>query len=138
MSDVEIHFQPQYEYGTADWVNCTASVMDSSAVFMFLEVCHNESTFLPIEDIATVLQNLTTSKGENCSVQKMQSYLFILTSNTNVSMRCRVDNYYANTSTTSACIMPNITTPLGTILFNILHRIESTKFIIFFLVSVYV
>nr|XP_022288903.1 uncharacterized protein LOC111100993 isoform X3 [Crassostrea virginica] len=112
MSDVEIHFQTQYEYGTADWVNCTASVIDSSAVFMFLEVCHNESTFLPIEDIATVLQNLTTSKGENCSVQKMQSYLFILTSNTNVSMRCRVDNYYANTSTTSACIMPNITTPL--------------------------
>ena len=113
MSDVEIHFTPQYEYGTADWVNCTANVMDSIAVFMFLEVCQNESTFLPIENIATILQNLTTSKGENCSVQKMQSHLFILNSNTNVSMRCRVDNFYSNTSTTSVCILPSITIPLG-------------------------
>nr|XP_022288908.1 uncharacterized protein LOC111100994 isoform X2 [Crassostrea virginica] len=112
VSDVEIHFQPQYEYGTADWVNCTASVMDSSAVFMFLEVCHNESTSLPIKDITTILQNLTASKGENCSVQKMHSHRFIFNSNTNVSMRCRVDNYYSNTSTHSVCILPSITIPL--------------------------
>ena len=114
MSDINIHFQPQYEYGTADWVNCTASVMDSSAVFMFLEVCHNDSTFLPIEDIVTILQNSTASKGENCSVQKMHSHHFILNSNTNVSMRCRVDNYYSNTSMSSDCVMPNITIPFGT------------------------
>ena len=128
MSDVEIHFQPQYEYGTADWVNCTASVMDSSGVFMFLEVCHSESTFLPIEDIATILQNLTASKGENCSVQKMHSHRFIFNSNTNVSMRCRVDNYYSNTSTHSVCILPSITIPFGTIVFNIFYRIESTNY----------
>ena len=128
MSDVEIHFQPQYEYGTADWVNCTASVMDSSAVFMFLEVCQSESTFLPIEDIATILQNLTASKGENCSVQKMHSHRFIFNSNINVSMRCRVDNYYSNTSTHSVCILPSITIPLGTIVFNIFYRIESTNY----------
>ena len=128
MSDVDIHFQPQYEYGTADWVNCTASVMDSSAVFMFLEVCHSESTFLPIVDIATILQNLTASNGENCSVQKMHSNRFIFNSNTNVSMRCRAVNYYSNTSTHSVCILPSITIPTGTIVFNIFYRIESTNY----------
>ena len=115
VSDVKIHLQPQYEYGTEDWINCIANVMDSSTAFMFLEVCHNESTFLPIEDISTILENSTTSKNENCSVQLNRRYRFNFNSNINVSIRCSAHDHYSNTSTTSVCMIPNITTPMGSV-----------------------
>ena len=116
VSDVKIHLQPQYEYGTEDWINCTANVMDSSATSMFLEVCHNESTFLSFEDISTILENSTTSKNENCSVQLIRRYQFNFDSNINVSMRCRVHDQSSNTSMTTVCMLPNITTPMGSVL----------------------
>ena len=116
VSDVKIHLQQQYEYGTEDWINCTANVMHSTAASMFLEVCHNESTFLPIEDISTILENSTTSKNENCSVQLIHRYHFNFNSNINVSMRCSVHDHYYNTSTSSVCMIPSITTPMGSVL----------------------
>ena len=116
VSDVKIHLQPQYEYGTQDWINCTANVMDSSAASMILEVCHNESTSLPIEDISTILENSTISMNENCSVQLIRRYHFNFDSNINVSMRCSVHDHHYNTSTSSVCMIPNITTPMGSVL----------------------
>ena len=113
---MKIHLLPQYEYGTEDWINCTANVMDSSAASVFLEVCHNESTSLPIEDISTILENSTISKNENCSVQLKRRYRFNFNSNINVSMRCRVHDHISNTSTTSVCLLPHMTTPMGTVL----------------------
>ena len=113
VTDVNIHIQPHYQYGIEDWINCTAKVMDSSTTSMYLEVCHNESSFLPIEYITTVLDNPYSLKSENCSLEKTQSHRFIFNSNTNVSMRCRVYDQYSNSSTTSVCNRPNITTAMG-------------------------
>ena len=113
VTDVNIHMQPHYQYGIEDWVNCTAKVMDSSTASMYLEVCHNESAFLPIEYIATVLDHPISLINENCSLEKTQSQRFIFNSNTNVSMRCRVFDHFFNSSTTSVCNRPNITTAMG-------------------------
>ena len=105
--------QSQYQYGNEDWINCTTDMMDSSKTFMHLEVCYNESMFLPITNVTSSLEVDVVSNWENCSLQWMESYRFHFNSKTNVSMRCRVDDHYFNTSVTSRCVLPNISVPLG-------------------------
>nr|XP_034330499.1 uncharacterized protein LOC117690400 [Crassostrea gigas] len=74
VTDVQIHLQPEYQYGLSDWINCTANTIDKYTP-MFLEVCVNESTFIPLENAtnSTYFELFFCRKNENCSVQKMLS-----------------------------------------------------------------
>ena len=105
--------QSQYQYGNEDWINCTTNIMDSSKASMYLEVCYNGSTFLPITNVTSSLEVDAVSDWVNCSLQRMEGYHFHFNSKANVSMRCRVDDHYFNTSLTSRCVLPNISVPLG-------------------------
>ena len=105
--------QSQYQYGNEDWINCTTNIMDSSKASMYLEVCYNGSTFLPITNVTSSLEVDAVSDWVNCSLQRMEGYHFHFNSKANVSMRCRVDDHHFNTSLTSRCVLPNISVPLG-------------------------
>ena len=113
VSAVNIHMQSQYQYGNEDWINCTTDMMDSSKTSMHLEVCYNESMFLPITNVTSSLGVDIVSDWKNCSLHRMEGYRFHFNSKMNVSMRCRVDDHYFNTSVTSRCVLPNISVPLG-------------------------
>ena len=88
-------------------------MMDSSKTSMHLEVCYNKSMFLPITNVTSSLEVDIVSNWVNCSLHRMEGYRFHFNSKTNVSMRCRVDDHYFNTSVTSRCVLPNISVPLG-------------------------
>ena len=105
--------QSWYQYGNEDWINCTTTMMDSSKASIYLEVCYNESNFLPITNVTSPLGVDIVSDWKNCSLHRMEGYRFHFNSKTNVSMRCRVDDHYFNTSVTSRCVLPNISVPLG-------------------------
>lgn len=119
MTDVRIHLQPEYQYGTLDWINCTANTIDGSTAALSLEVCHNETTFIPIENISSSvpIEDVSLTKNENCSVQKILSHNLVFNKQMNVSFRCRVDDDYNEAPLTSNCIMPNISPAYGRILF---------------------
>lgn len=127
MTDVRIHLQPKYQYGTLNWINCTANAMDGSTAALSLEVCQNGTTFIPIENIATSRpsEDVSMTKNENCSVHKMLSHSLVFNKQMNVSFRCRVDDDYYKVSLTSTCIMPNITPASGSILFLVFMEYRS-------------
>lgn len=114
MTDVQIHLQPEYQYGLSDWINCTANTIDKYTP-MFLEVCVNESTFIPLENAtnSTYFDIVSLPKNENCSVQKMLSHTVVVDSKMNVSLRCRVYDDYFKTSFISDCVSPNISPASG-------------------------
>lgn len=114
VTDVQIHLQPEYQYGLSDWINCTANTIDEYTS-MYLEVCLNESTFIPLENItnSTYFYIVSLSRNENCSVQKMLSHSVVFDSKLNVSLRCRVEDDYFNTSLISNCVSPNISPASG-------------------------
>lgn len=124
MTDVRIHLQPEYQYGTLNWINCTANTIDGSTAALSLEVCHNETTFIPIENITTSMpiEEVSLTKNENCSVQKMLSHSLVFNKHMNVSFRCRVDDDYYEASLTSNCIIPNISLASGRILFSCIYE----------------
>lgn len=127
MTDVRIHLQSEYQYGTVNWINCTANTIDGSTAALSLEVCHNETTFIPIENITTSMpiEDVSLTKNENCSVQKMLSHNLVFNKQMNVSFRCRVDADYNEAPLTSNCIMPNISPASGRILFHVFMKDQS-------------
>lgn len=114
MTEVQIHLEPEYQYGLSDWINCTANTIDEYTS-MYLEVCLNESTFIPLENItnSTYFYIVSMSRNENCSVQKMLSHSVVFDSKLNVSLRCRVEDDYFKTSLISKCVRPNISPASG-------------------------
>lgn len=114
VTDVQIHLQSEYQYGLSDWINCTANTIDEYTS-LNLEVCLNETTFIPLENItnSTHFYMVSMPKSENCSVQKMLSHSVVFDSKMNVSLRCRVDDDYFNTSLMSNCVSPKISPASG-------------------------
>ncbi|XP_062578383.1 uncharacterized protein LOC134240295 [Saccostrea cucullata] len=114
VSDLSLHLLPRYQYGTYDFINCSADTMEPATTTLSLEVCDSDSTFVPFEmyNISFVVFNETGLKNENCSQQILLSYQVLFNSQMNVSLRCSVHDSYRNTALPTSCSMPEISTAL--------------------------
>lgn len=118
MTDVRLHLQHEYEYGSFDWINCTVNTIEKSTASMYIEVCLNETTYISISNftISEVIDDVSMTKNENCSLERKQGQRFLFNKNMNMSLRCRVEDHYFKTSLVTACNLPNITPALGSLL----------------------
>lgn len=85
---------------------------------MYIEVCLNETTYISISNftISEVIDDVSMTKNENCSLERKQGQRFLFNKNMNMSLRCRVEDHYFKTSLVTACNMPYITPALGKLL----------------------
>lgn len=123
MTDVRLHLQHEYEYGSFDWINCTVNTIERSTASMYIEVCLNETTYISISNftISEVIDDVSMTKNENCSLERKQGQRFLFNKNMNMSLRCRVEDHYFKTSLVTACNMPYITPALGKLLVFLQH-----------------
>ncbi|XP_061171645.1 uncharacterized protein LOC133181119 [Saccostrea echinata] len=114
VSDITLHLRPQYQYGTDDFINCSAKTMEPSTTTLSLEVCHSDSTFIPIEkyNISSVVFNETSLKNENCSQEMLLGHRVLFNNQMNVSLRCTVHGSDMNTPLSTDCEIPDISTAL--------------------------
>ncbi|XP_062578381.1 uncharacterized protein LOC134240292 [Saccostrea cucullata] len=114
VSDLSLHLLPRYQYGTYDFVNCSANTMKPATTTLSLEVCDADSTFIPFEMYNTsfVVYNETGLKNENCSQQILLNYQVLFNSQMNVSLRCSFHDSFKNTTLPTSCRIPEISTAL--------------------------
>lgn len=115
---MHLHLEPEYEYGSYDWINCTVKTIEKSAVSMYLEVCLNETTHISISNFtkSEMIDDVSVTRNENCSLERKQGHRFLFNKNMNMSLRCRVEDHYFKTSLETACYLPYIIPALGSLL----------------------
>lgn len=118
MADVHLHIEPEYQYGSYDWINCTVNAIEKSAASMYLEVCLNETTHISISNFtkSETINDVSVTRNENCSLGRKQGHRFLFNKYMNISLRCRVEDHYFKTSLETACNRPYITPALGSLL----------------------